>query len=329
MASATNILERDILMAFGQGIAKWVDQENGEEITREDVTMLGRWQDAARMDRHFLDYDYTEGYRDCDLAVIFGSWKPREKGTHITRGSVASQAKNFVCIETPLLKRETKAENTYWRVGLNGFLCRDATWPRVDVSLGQQRLANMGLHWQGWKNNRNGHILVALQLPGDASLRGIDINDWALRAIQNIRGYTDKFIVVRSHPMTSQRGFETHAELARNILMSGVQNIKFSDGAERSWDEDIADAYCTVTYTSGLAVDSVYSGIPTVACDPGNFAWGISTNEFHDINDVMKRDEDTINQWLGNLSYCQWTLDEMRNGDTWQMLRSILPATVR
>lgn len=329
MASAANMQERDILMSFGKGIADWVDKENGPEVTREDVVMLGRWNMAVHQDRHFLDYDYTEGYRDCDLAVIFGSWKPREKGTHVTRGAVASSAKNFFVIETPLLMRSTSKENSHWRVGLNGFLRGDAVWPRVDPSLGQQRMTKLGLAWQGWKNNRNGHIVVALQLPGDASMRGIDVNDWALRTVQNIRGYTDKHIVVRSHPLTSERGFEAHAELARNILLSGIQNIRFSDGATKSWQEDLEDAYCTVTYTSGLAVDSIYQGIPTVACDPGNFAWRVSTTELQDIVDVRKVDERTVNEWLGNLAYCQWSLDEMRTGEAWQMLRSILPDSVR
>jgi hypothetical protein len=323
MASAANILEREILMAYGKGIQLWIDQQNGPAVEREDVTLIGRWRDVMTPHAHVLEYDYNEGFRDCDLAVIFGSWKPREKGTHLTRTSVATSGKNFVCIETPLLKRVTRGDNQYYRTGINGFLCRDASWPRPTPDSGHQRLAKLGVSWPGWRNNQNGHILLALQLPGDASLRGMDINDWALRTIQNIRGQTDRFIVVRSHPLASQRGFETYESLAKNILLSGIQHIRFSDGAVVSWEDDLNDAYCTVTFTSGLAVDSVCGGVPTIACDPGNFAWGISSRDVMDINQVRRADDELVRSWLANLSYCQWSLDEMRSGEAW---RATLPS---
>jgi len=223
-----------------------------------------------------------------------------------------------------LLNRETDRENQYWRIGVNGFLNLDAEWPVMDPEDADQRLDELGIEWTGWNSDPNGHILVALQLPGDASLRGCDINDWAYRTILEIRKKTDRFIVVRNHPLASQRAFGDHEELARKLLLAGVQDIKFSDGQIVAWHEDLHDAYCTVTYTSGLAIDSVLSGIPTVACDSGNFAWSISSRLVRNINDLKMATDSEIQQWLRNLAACQWSTDEMRDGTAWSHLLPVL-----
>jgi hypothetical protein len=325
MASGNSVQERDLLKDFATGIESWVIDHSTPVMLFKNVTRIGRWTTAdISKNEHHLSYEYAETYKECDVAVFFGSWKPREKGSHQTRLSIASNAKRFVCIETPLLNRVTDQENQQWRVGVNGFLNLDASWPVLNRNAADQKLNDLGIQWSGWRSNPEGHILVALQLPGDASLRGIDINDWAYRTILDIRKNSNRFIVVRNHPMASQRAFGDHEELARKLLLAGVQNIKFSDGQVVPWYHDLDDAYCTVTYTSGLAIDSVVSGIPTVACDPGNFAWGISSNSVTDINNVKMESTEVLHAWLRNLAGCQWSVEEMQNGTAWQHLLPVI-----
>lgn len=323
MQSAANEHERDILRAFGTGIQTWLDNTIPALQRQTDVVRIGRWAGTTRVD-HTLDYEYTEIYVPCDVAVIFGSWKPREKGTHQVRTSVANSAKTFVVIETPLLNRETAQTNRSWRVGINGFLNRDAQWPTLDDAAADQRLLDLGIVWPGWQYNDDGHIVLALQLPGDASLRGIDINDWALRAVDKIRAVSDRPITIRNHPMCSQRAFADHEELARKLLLKGHDHLRFSDGQIVPWSQDLADAYCTVTYTSGLAIDSVVAGIPTVACDAGNFAWGISEHDVTNIENLALASDDIVCQWLRNLCACQWSEQEMIEGTAWQNLLPII-----
>jgi hypothetical protein len=323
MASCNNLQERDLLKDMASGIKLWVDKATTDLEKSANITRIGRWVNNNGQE-HSISYEYAEAYKECDVAVFFGSWKPREKGSHLTRTAVALNAKKFVCIETPLLTRVTDQENQYWRIGVNGFLNLDALWPTLNATSAAARLKELGIDWTGWNSNRDGHILVALQLPGDASLRGIDINDWVYRTIMDIRKKSDRFIVVRNHPLASQRAFGDHEELARKLLLAGVQNIRFSDGQIVPWKQDLDDAYCTVTYTSGLAIDSVLSGIPTIACDPGNFAWGISSNSVQDINNVKLESTELVKKWLRNIAGCQWSNQEMRNGTAWQHLLPVL-----
>lgn len=320
LCSASNYLERDILLKFGQGVQTWVDQVNGSPQHIESVR-IGRWADIDLGLRHAVDYEYAENYTECDVAVFFGSWKPREKNYHMIRTSIAGSSRCFVCIETPLLNRVTNTTNSQWRTGINGFLCQSATWPNYDQTFGQHRLNELGIGpWQGWRNNASGHILLALQLPGDASLRGVDINDWAFNAIKSIRSVTDRPIVIRNHPLASGRAMKDHEDLARQVLLNSISGLKFSDGSVVPWQNDLQNAYCTVTFTSGLAIDSVLAGIPTVACDNGNFAWPFSTHYLEQIQSLQMADSDTINTWLRHLAMCQYSVQEMQTGLAWQQL---------
>lgn len=321
MGSATDYYEQNLLRSFGQGVESWLEQHSHDRKGDRRMLCTGRWTRLyGNQPEHTLEYEYVEAYRPCDVAVIFGSWKPREKGTHQTRNSVASQAPRFVVIETPLLRRVTGAENQYWRVGINGYLNRDAVWPILTLTEAEQRLQDLGVAWSGWKNRSSGHVVVVLQLPGDASLRGTDINEWAYRTVRDIRGLVDRDIVIRTHPLVSDRAFELHAQLGFRLMQEGIKDVRFSYGAVTPWSEDIQDAYCTVTFTSGMAVDSVLAGIPTIACDVGNFAWGISSNHVDQITDLRKADKKDIMHWLNQLAACQWTAAEMRTGRAWEHL---------
>ena len=126
MASASDLAERNRLKAMGEGIQIWIDENVSDNDRALDVVRIGRWRQFHSVPEHTLEYEYGEAYKPCDLAVIFGSWKPREKGTHQTRTSVAHNAPAFLVIETPLLGRRTDQVNQYWRIGINGYLNRDA-----------------------------------------------------------------------------------------------------------------------------------------------------------------------------------------------------------
>ena len=320
MSSANNVQERQILKDFGIGIEKWIRENSNQELNFKNITRIGRWNDIDLVKNNLLSYEYSEYYTECDVAVIFGSWKPREKGSHITRNSVVTGAKKFICIETPLLTRKTDTVNTHWRVGVGGFLNQSADWPKLSKEEAVLRLKNLQVSWSGWKHDPDGHILLALQLPGDASLRGIDINEWGVATVNGIRQYTDRPITIRNHPLMSNRSFNGLENLLEKLLLSDIENIRFSDGSSVPWKKDLKNAYCTVTYTSGLAIDSVIAGIPTIACDPGNFAWGISSNDISDIDQLKLANEKEIQTWLENLSGCQWSSVEMRSGVAWQHL---------
>jgi hypothetical protein len=298
LETAGNFEEREILTKFYNGVVKAADTNTQVEL------------------------ELYNSYSPCDVAVILGSWKPRDKNHHNVRNDVVENAPNFIVIETPLLNRVVNQKNKQHRIGINGFLNQSGVFNHGQHK--DTRIKKLGIEWHGWRHNPEGHILLMLQLPGDASLRGINMYEWANYAIKTIRSVTNRPIVIRTHPAHSIKDSDEFHNLVSSVALSGSSDITFSLGRHRSFVDNIAGAYCSVAYSSGSSVDSVLHGVPTVAADPGNFAWDISTNYLEDIEKIKLATGDDINQWLNNLSYSQWSPEEMHNGTAWKHLSLLL-----
>lgn len=303
LQTARDLKEHKRLLKFAEGI-----RESNKSIT--------------------VGYNLTDTYSPCDIAVISGSWKPRDKGHHIVRSNIATNSKTFICIETPLLNRRVHDENVYFRIGVDGFLNNQGKFVDSNANYDSNRLDALGINWPGWKNSSSGHIVLLLQLPGDASLRGNNIYEWAMLTIKNIRQLSDKKIIVRPHPLAPLRTGEEFYDFFFSIHKEKINNVEFADPATTSLAENLLGAYCTVSFTSGSAIDSVLSGIPTIAVDPGNFAFEISSNYIDDINNLKLSNQETINKWLRRLSYSQWTENEMRSGEAWKYIELVVNKTI-
>ena len=308
LESAGNFDERDILKNFYDGIKKF-------ENTKSDVPT----------DRLEVDWAMSHGYEHCDVAVIMGSWKDRDRIHHNVRRDVVKNAPTFVVVETPLLGRVMFERSSQHRIGIDGFLNNTGTF--LGGNAGNDRLSALDIKWNGWNNNPNGHIVLMLQLPGDASLRGINMWQWGMWAYQSIRKYTNKKIIIRTHPGHHPKEMDAVYKFISDVSLNEDKNVEVVIGSkERPLASDLKDAYCTVSYSSGSSIDSVLAGIPTIAMDPGNFAYGISSNyiEHIDGDNIRKASDGDVVQWLQNLSYSQWSVLEMASGRAWQHLKPIL-----
>jgi len=317
MSTASTYAEREILKKFAQGI-------KASEGLEQDVNYTTSLNTPSNTSVA-VEYTFSEVYTPCDLAIMFGSWKADRKGHHLVRLSVAKNAEAFLVIETPLLNRLTDSLNTEWRVGYNGFLSGEAGFPQLGETEAKQRMLEKEVTVPDWNYNEKGHIVLALQLPGDASLHGDDIMDWAYNTMMSIREYSDRKIILRTHPLMSDRGYQAHLfHLLGRLTFSKFKNYTLSLGNERSWSKDLENAYCTVTYSSGLAIDSIMNGVPTIACDSANFAYKISSQLIEEIENLKIAPELTKQKWLQNLVALQYSEDEMVSGLAWEYIRQML-----
>jgi hypothetical protein len=298
LETAGNFEEREILTKFYNGAVKTADKNTQVEL------------------------ELYNSYTACDVGVILGSWKPRDKNHHHVRNDIVENAPKFIVIETPLLGRVVNQQNKQHRIGINGFLNQSGMFNHGQHK--DTRLKKLGIEWSGWNHNPDGHILLMLQLPGDASLRGINMYEWVNYAIRKIRSVTSRTIVIRTHPGHGIKDSDEFHNLVSSVTLSGDSNITFSLGRHKSFAKDIAGAYCSVAYTSGSSIDSILNGVPTVATDPGNFAWDISTNYLEEIENIKLAANEEVNQWLNNLSYSQWSPEEMHSGTAWKHLATLL-----
>jgi len=320
MLTGQNNGEKDVLRAYYRGIVQHYGSMFGGDVEINDINQTKMVKEIKKNGVDIsLDYNEDPG-EDCDVGVIFGSAKPRDNMHHRVRNAVIEKAKNYIIIETPLLARSIvkQSNHEYYRIGLNGFLNGQGEFNNENSNA--ERLKTYGdLYntWNGWKDNSSGHILILLQLPGDASLRDSNHGEWLLDTVEQIRKITQRKIMIRFHPAMSEKGHENFFGDVGKIVFKNYKEVYWSDGIDRTLQQDLKEAKTCVTYSSGSAIDSVVYGIPTIAIDEGNFAYPICSKSIDAVENPIKAEKETVMQWLQDLSYCQWNRAEMANGRAW------------
>ena len=236
-----------------------------------------------------------DNYEPSDLAVVFGTYK-KQIPVSYRRGHVVHEQKKHgldtIIIETGYLNRGAGAHHHY-AVGLNGLNGRADFKNKNSPG---DRAAQFKV--KPWRENGN-HILVCGQVPWDASVDHIDFQKWAQHIVEVTNGLTDRPIIYRSHPLG-----KTPAPFG-------------SRPSQNYWlEDDLKDCWCVVTFNSNSGVDAIMAGVPAVAMDEGSMILPVSTT-ISQINAPSKPDRE---QWLNDLSYAQWTPDEIAAGLTWAHL---------
>ena len=262
----------------------------------------------------------SDGYESCDMAVFFGSWKDRDAPHHNVKRDIVARAPRFIVLETPLIGRSRVEEvmsDDWYRIGLDGFLQDTGKFhdgSDHSASRWEKLSQDLAISVKPPVNNPEGPITIALQLPGDASLRGASIEAWCVESCRTIRSLTQRPILIRL-PQLERAWHPVLREAA------ALPDIELQMGSFDNLIPTLESSYCTVTYTSGLAIDSLLSGYPTIAMNPGNFAFPIASNSLSDINGINCPVRE---QWLWNLAHCQWHISEIQEGLPWRQLRELL-----
>lgn len=134
-----------------------------------------------------------------------------------------------------------------------------------------------------WRSTPGNYILLLGQVEGDASTRGVDLGEYYRRILATDYGLPVRY---RPHPLYEEQSC--------------------------SLAEDLQNAHMAVTWNSNAAVEAVLSGVPTIIEDEGSMAYPMRYREDNPCPDRW--------QWLCDLAYAQWTLDEIRSGEAWQHL---------
>lgn len=226
-----------------------------------------------------------------DVAVIFGMHKkslpftaPRKT---VLEGQKAA-GKDCIVIDAGYVKRDK-----YYMVGLNGINGR-AYFNAVKCPL--DRWEQLGVPLKPWReNDPNKCVLLCGQVPWDAACQHVDHYRWLQETLREIRQRTDRTILFSRHPKGPPK-----------LHMPGVQNVNTPN--LKFW---IEAAHCTVSFNSNSGVESVIEGVPTFAFDLGSMAIPVANRSLDKIEHPDKPDRE---QWAYNLAYCQWNVEEMREG---------------
>ena len=177
-----------------------------------------------------------------------------------------------------------------------------------------------------WTKNGK-YVLLVLQRPGDSSLYRMyekygTYDAYVDETIKEIKQYTNKPIMIRMHPLRQDKQknlvkfWENYGE-EDNVFFSTNSGKDVKDGLYI----DFKDAWCVVGFNSNALTVSVCEGIPTFSQDPSSMAWECSNKDLKDIDNPKTFDRQ---QWLYDLSYGQWTEEEVSQGRMWDHLRKAL-----
>lgn len=327
LVSGANNIERDVMRKFYGGILRYYAQATGKPLRGQKKTIDWALGKQYGIDLR-LSYDIDPG--PCDIAVQFGAAKPRDQEHHVVRQNLAKCASHLIHVETPLLGRRIVVNNQheYFRIGVDGFLNGTARfYPEekiLDVARLSQLQEDLDVKFTSWKNHQQGPILILTQLIGDASLRGQNHSEWLSDTIQGIRAITDRPIVVRTHPSMSSKARQEFFSGLDALFMSNPTNLTWSDGSLVPLQQDLGRAGICVTYSSGSTIDAVLAGVPCITMDQGNLAYPISEWDIENIKDPYIATKIEVRNWLLQLAYSQWNLEEIAQGKAWQHVIEIL-----
>ena len=242
-----------------------------------------------------------------DCAVIFGSYKKeRGRSTHQGKGKIIESGMPYIQLETQLIGRpiDTAFHNEF-RVGVNGFLWDDADWgfEHIEHDRSKKVFERNGYDPHiPWKQDGD-HILLCMQKVGDASLRGQDIFTWTEDTVKILRNHTERQIIVRPHPLYRKKN--RHSECKERVIeYSNVvwQETDLTKDGFVPIQQQLDNAWCTVTYTSGSGIDAVLQGVPNIACDSGSMVYDVSSKELSEVEHPYTGDK---SEWANKIAHCQ------------------------
>lgn len=161
-------------------------------------------------------------------------------------------------------------------------------------------------HWR--KAQEKDHILLAGMGDKGAIAEGYEPEEWEQWAIKTIRDYTKRTIIYRPKPSWKR---------SKPIGGVGFSKEKPTQDKIKGLEKALENCCAVVTHHSNVAVDGILKGIPA-------FVWkGVATPM--GSQDLSLIEAPPIpgdrEQWVNDISYCQWNIDEMRKGVAWAALR--------
>ena len=249
----------------------------------------------------------VDGDDSSDVAVIWSVlWNGRMAGNEKVWLDYHAHNKKVIVLEVGGLKR-----GTTWKVGING-INRDANFgPSGNNS---DRATELGLKLKPWSLGGDRIIICGQHDKSNQWKDMPTMSTWVMNTIDTIRERTDMDIVWRPHPRCPVTGIEHEYKNVRREEPVHIKNT-YDD-----FDFDCTGAYAVVNWSSNPATQAVMQGVP-VFTGPSSLAYPVGNKDFTTIG-MPKRPDRT--QWLNDIAYTEWTLEEIAEGKPLNRLTSYL-----
>ena len=237
-------------------------------------------------------------YEPSDVAVIFGVYKSKVPKS-FARGEVFRQQRvknlDVIVLETGYINRGD-GENHHYAAGFNGLNGRADFRNR---GMPDDRAKKLGVSLKPWRKDGK-HVLLCGQVPWDASVESChDYLGWLQYISGQIRYHTKREVRFRPHPLAP------------------VSPLVGCTHSTVPIQEDLKDCWAVVTYNSNSSVEAVLDGVPAFTFDAGAMAKDVASQWLQELERPYMPARES---WLNDLAYCQWTVEEFKEGAAWRHL---------
>lgn len=217
---------------------------------------------------------------------------------------------------------KASSENHHYRQGLwqpmrgGNFLNADSPSDRWE---NLKKIFN--IQERPWRKNGD-YILLCTQPQDNWSMAGKDPFEWAVQVKNEIRKYTDRPIKIRPHPNHRDRALRICSELLPDCPVTDITLNEY----RYTFLQELENAWCVVTHNSTAAVDAVTYGIPVFMTADTCLAWEMGSNDFSTIENPIMPDR---TQWLNDLAYANWSIQEVKDGTVWKKFKPQIEAMIK
>lgn len=164
---------------------------------------------------------------------------------------------------------------------------------------------------------------------GDGDPRRLEIFDaepqpWKQGETVLVCPPTDEWMAITGQPWSGREWLQRTTEAIGGATRRPVK-VRWKVPRDRTRNsplgEDLANAWCVVTYASNVAVRALIAGVPVIATGP-SAARAVSGNDPAKVEEP-RMDGDRA-RWLCVLAANQWSLSEIRSGVAWKALSATI-----
>lgn len=229
-----------------------------------------------------------------DAVVIWSVlWAGRMAANQQVYQHYQDQGRPVIVIEIGALQR-----GTTWKVAVNNITAQ-GYYGHIDrLDWDRPSKLKIGL---GSQTNSGPNIVVALQHNRSLQVQGIDMHNWLIETIQQIKCHTDRPIIVRPHP----RCKSALPSLPKNVT------VEIARPVPQTYDSfDMHYNYhAVVNFNSGPGIQAALAGVRPLV-DVSSLAAPVGIN-FVELESPYERDRES---WLVQICHTEYTLEELARG---------------
>jgi predicted protein tyrosine phosphatase len=284
-------------------ISVWPSQVpgNGMKIYRDLISYMSKTDQIV------------ESTNDADAALIWSVlWNGRMSRNHNVWKQYRGENKPVIVIEVGGLIR-----NQTWRLSING-INRSATFPAIK-KFDNDRPKKLNINLKPWHDGK--YVLICGQHGKSEQWRNMPpMDEYYKQTVLEIRKYTQKPIVIRSHPRYREKIFfniDTDFYREHHVEWNVPKHIHQTYD---SFDLEplLAHCHCTISHSSNSGLSSIIEGTPAIVSEE-SLAYDVANADISSIENLLTPNRE---QWLIELCHKEWFEEELEQA--WLMLRDQL-----